>query len=104
MLVSIHEAKTHFSKFINQALNGDEVIIAKGGKPLIRLVPYVEEAEVRVGGQLKGLMQISHDFDAPKIEINPKKLLKTNPMLFILAASHFGKWILKKYWMFDSAA
>jgi len=65
MLINIHEAKTHFSKFINQALKGEEIIIAKDGKPLIRLVPYTVDIETRKGGQFRGLMQISDDFDAP---------------------------------------
>ncbi len=64
-IVNIHDAKTHFSKLINQVLNGEEVIIAKGGKPLIRLLPYTEEANKRKGGQLKGMIEISPDFDAP---------------------------------------
>lgn len=72
MLVNIHEAKTHFSKFINQALQGEEIIIAKGGKPLIRLVPYAKETQTRRGGQFKGIIQISDDFDAPL----PDDLLK----------------------------
>lgn len=72
MLINIHDAKTHFSKFINQALKGDEIIIARDGKPLIRLVPYVEETQVRQGGQFRGLMQISDDFDAPL----PEDMLK----------------------------
>src|SRR5438132_894167 len=65
MLINIHDAKTHFSKFINQALKGDEIIIARDGKPLIRLVPYVEETLIRRGGQFKGLIDISDDFAAP---------------------------------------
>jgi prevent-host-death family protein len=72
MLVNIHDAKTHFSKFIERALKGDEVIIARGGKPLIRLVPYTEEPQIRRGGQFKGLIQISDDFNAPL----PEKILK----------------------------
>jgi prevent-host-death family protein len=72
MLFNIHEAKTNFSKLINQALNGEEVIIARGGKPLIHLVPYTEEKTMRQGGQLKGLMQVRDDFDAPL----PDELLK----------------------------
>jgi prevent-host-death family protein len=71
-MINIHEAKTHLSKCINQALQGDEVIIAKGGKPLIRLIPYTEETQVRRGGQFKGLIQISDDFDAPL----PDEILK----------------------------
>lgn len=72
MLVNIHDAKTRFSKIINQALKGDEVIIAKGGIPLIRLVPYTEEAQVRRGGQFKDIIHISDDFDAPL----PEDILK----------------------------
>lgn len=72
MLINIHDAKTHFSRVINQALKGDEIIIARGGKPLIRLVPYTEEKQIRRGGQFKGLMQISDDFDAPL----PEEILK----------------------------
>ena len=65
--VSIHEAKTHFSKLVNQALQGEDIIIARGGKPLLRLVPYTasENATVRRGGQLRDILQIREDFDAP---------------------------------------
>lgn len=72
MLVNIHDAKTHFSKIINQALKGEDIIIARGGIPLIRLVPYAEEEQVRHGGQFKGVIHISDDFDAPL----PDDLLK----------------------------
>lgn len=65
MLVNIHDAKTHFSKLIHQALNGDEIIIAKSGKPLVRLVPCSAEPSLRHGGQLKGLIEISDDFNEP---------------------------------------
>lgn len=72
MLVNIHDAKTHFSRYVNQALQGDEVIIARDGKPVIRLVPYTEETKVRQGGQFKGLINISDDFNAPL----PEDILK----------------------------
>lgn len=62
---NIHEAKTNFSQLINQALAGEQIIIARGNKPLIRLVPYEEELTPRQGGQLKGMMHIAEDFDAP---------------------------------------
>ena len=65
MLVNIHDAKTHFSKLINQALKGDDIVIARDGHPLIRLVPYTEAVNERCGGQLRGLIQINDDFDAP---------------------------------------
>ncbi len=72
MLVNIHDAKTHFSKLINQALKGDEIVIARDGHPLIRLVPYTETTSQRRGGQLRGLIQVNDDFDAPL----PEDLLK----------------------------
>lgn len=65
MLVNIHDAKTHFSKLINQVLNGEDIVIARGGKPLVRLTPYSSEAEFRRGGQFKGLIEISDDFNDP---------------------------------------
>jgi len=63
--VNIHEAKTHFSRLINQALKGDEVIIAKSGVPLIKLIPYEKPKSVRKGGQLKGMLIIEDTFDDP---------------------------------------
>lgn len=72
MQVNIHDAKTHFSKLINQVLTGEDVIIARDGKPLVRLVPYTKDVKVRRGGQFKGLIEISEDFDAPM----PDELLK----------------------------
>jgi len=72
MLVNIHDAKTHFSKLINQALNGEDIVIAKGGKPLIRLTPYSKEPEFRHGGQFKGLIEVHDDFNDPL----PEDILK----------------------------
>lgn len=63
--VNIHKAKTHFSKLIDQVLNGEEIMIARRGHPLIKLVPFVAETPLRHGGQFKGLMHISDDFDKP---------------------------------------
>lgn len=71
--VNIHDAKTHFSKLINEALAGKQVIIAKAGVPLVKLTPYSKEITPRQSGQLKGLMKISKDFDAPL----PKDVLKS---------------------------
>ena len=65
MLVNIHDAKTHFSKLINQTLKGDDIIIAKDGNPVVRLVPYTEAIHERRGGQLRGLIKIRDDFDMP---------------------------------------
>ena len=72
-IVNIHDAKTHFSKLINDTLAGKSVIIAKAGVPVVKLSIYHEELTPRQGGQLKGLIKISKDFDAPL----PKDVLET---------------------------
>ncbi len=59
---NVHEAKTNLSKLIEQALNGEEVVIAKAGKPLVRLVPIREEKEDCFGMDA-GKMWIADDFD-----------------------------------------
>jgi prevent-host-death family protein len=62
---NIHEAKTNLSKLIEQAENGEEVIIARAGKPIVRLVPYTERPrkKTRLGGQWQGKVRVSKDFD-----------------------------------------
>lgn len=62
--VNIHEAKTHFSKLIDAVMHGDEVIIAKAGKPAARLVPIAPLKPKRKPGALKGKIKIAHDFNA----------------------------------------
>jgi prevent-host-death family protein len=61
----IHEAKTRFSRLIDAAASGEEIIIFRDGKPAARLAP-MERAKVtrRLGG-LKGKVRIADDFDAP---------------------------------------
>ena len=64
-IVNIHEAKTQFSRLVDAAAGGEEIIIAKAGKPTARLVPMkFVKAKRRFGG-LKGQIRISDDFDAP---------------------------------------
>ena len=65
MEVNTHEATTHLSKLIERALAGEEVIIAKAGKPMARLVPIRPGLRVRKPGFLKGKIKIADDFDAP---------------------------------------
>jgi prevent-host-death family protein len=68
-IVNIHEAKTHFSKLIDSAMNGHETIIAKAGKPVAKLVPIGPEKKKRQFGVLKGKVKISSDFDEPLTDI-----------------------------------
>ncbi len=64
--VTIHEAKTHLSKLIAQALQGEEIIIAKGNKPVVRLVALPEaKNKRRIGGAKGAVKNIAEDFDAP---------------------------------------
>lgn len=65
MIVNIHEAKTHLSKLLARAAVGKEVVIAKAGKPIARLVPIVDKPRWRVLGSAAGKMMIAPDFDAP---------------------------------------
>ena len=64
-IVTIHAAKAHLSSLLEEVAAGEEVLIAKAGKPIARLVP-LEKPDVRkTFGVLKGKIWISDDFDAP---------------------------------------
>ena len=69
---NIHEAKTHFSKLIEKARLGEEVIVAKAGKPVVRLVPVDAPEKPRQPGSARGLFTMSDDFDDPL----PEEMLK----------------------------
>ncbi len=62
---SIHEAKTHLSRLLNQAAMGEEIIIARAGQPVARLVPIQPVAGERKPGEDTGKLWIAEDFDAP---------------------------------------
>lgn len=63
--VNIHDAKTHFSRLIERAANGETVIISKAGKPVAKLVPLEQpEAKVRRRlGFMEGQIKVPDDFD-----------------------------------------
>jgi prevent-host-death family protein len=79
MIANIHQAKTHLSKLIERAEAGEEVIIARAGKPAVRLMPIVgapawpaanEGDELpRWVGSLRGQIWIAPDMDAVEAEI-----------------------------------
>jgi len=64
-MVNVHEAKTHFSKLLSRVATGEEIIIAKAGKPVARLVPLVQEWPKRTPGSAHGKIWVAPDFDAP---------------------------------------
>lgn len=61
--VNIHEAKTHLSKLLERVAAGEQIIIARAGKPVAMLTPIARR--VRQPGLLKGRVQIGVDFDEP---------------------------------------
>lgn len=63
--INIHQAKTQLSKLVDLAAGGREIVIAKAGKPLARLVPYARPREARRPGLLKGKIRLKENFDAP---------------------------------------
>jgi prevent-host-death family protein len=65
MEVNIHEAKTHLSKLLERVALGEEVIIAKAGKPVARLVPMNQKPKKRVLGSAKGEFVVPDDFTDP---------------------------------------
>ena len=69
--VNLYEAKTSLSRLVEQAAKGEEIVIAKAGRPRARLVPMVRRAKPRKPGAWKGRVMIAADFDAPL----PKGLL-----------------------------
>jgi prevent-host-death family protein len=62
---NVHAAKTHLSRLIEEAAAGEEVVIARAGKPVARLLPFEPRAEPRRPGLMKGKIWIADDFDDP---------------------------------------
>jgi prevent-host-death family protein len=71
--INIHEAKTQLSRLIDEVANGEEIIIARAGTPVARLVGLAAPGLPRRPGLLRGKIQIAPDFDAPL----PEEILAT---------------------------
>jgi len=63
--INIHEAKTNLSRLLSRVAAGEEIVIAKAGKPVARLVPFRKLKGRRPLGMDKGLFEVPEDFDAP---------------------------------------
>ena len=68
-VVNVGDAKTHFSKLLDRVAGGEEVVIAKAGEPVARLVPYGPAEATRKLGLLAGKMKVPDDFDAPPNDV-----------------------------------
>jgi prevent-host-death family protein len=64
-IVTIRQAKSNLSRLIKQASEGEEVIIARGSKPVVRLIPVAETKKKRKPGSMKGKLSIGPDFFEP---------------------------------------
>jgi prevent-host-death family protein len=63
--VNVHEAKTQFSQLLRRVQLGEEIVIAKAGKPVARLIPFAAPPSARKPGTARGMITMSPDFDAP---------------------------------------
>ncbi|MGZ5442436.1 MAG: type II toxin-antitoxin system Phd/YefM family antitoxin [Thermoanaerobaculia bacterium] len=63
--VNIYDAKTRLSQLVDRAEAGEEIIIARGGRPAARLVAFRQASVERKPGRMRGRIRLSRDFDAP---------------------------------------
>ena len=68
-MVNIHEAKTHLSRLLERVEAGEEIVIARAGRPIARLQPFHGSTVRRAPGRWKGQVKISPDFDELPEEI-----------------------------------
>lgn len=69
-VVNVHEAKTQLSQLIAQTLAGEKVVIARAGKPVVKMVAYKEPLKRRKPGLWAGKVWVAPDFDDEDPEIN----------------------------------
>jgi prevent-host-death family protein len=65
VIVNVHEAKTQLSRLLERVAAGEEIVIAKAGRPVARLVPFAGAVATRQSGRYAGRGYIAADFDAP---------------------------------------
>ncbi|HEX21699.1 MAG TPA: type II toxin-antitoxin system Phd/YefM family antitoxin [Actinobacteria bacterium] len=70
--INVHEAKTNFSKLLSRVESGEEIVIAKAGKPVAKMMPLANKVDFRKSGSAKGRVVIKKDFFAPL----PDEILK----------------------------
>jgi len=65
--VGAYEAKTHLSRLIERVEAGEEITLARAGRPVAQIVPYRPKREPRVPGILKGKLWLAADWDSPEV-------------------------------------
>ncbi len=70
LVINVHEAKTHFSRILEQAHAGQEIILAKAGKPYARLMPLAADSGRRQAGRLPGRVEAAFFEPLPEDEAN----------------------------------
>lgn len=68
-VVNIHDAKTHLSRLVERVEAGEEVVIARAGRPVARLVPFKTRTQARIPGLWRGRVHLSPDFDRTDEEL-----------------------------------
>ena len=68
-IVNIHQAKTHLSRLVERVEAGEEIVLARGGRPVARLVPLGSRLHARTPGLWRGRVELAPDFDAPMPEL-----------------------------------
>ena len=63
--VNVHEAKTHLSKLLGEVEKGHEIVLARDGTPIAKLVPFRAKRNRITFGDFKGRIHVPDDFDAP---------------------------------------
>ena len=64
-VINIHEAKTHLSRIVEEVAAGEEILIAKAGRPMARMSPIAAGVKKKRLGLLKGRIKVAADFNAP---------------------------------------
>ena len=79
-IVNVHDAKTHLSRLLQRVERGEEIVIARSGRPVARLTAFAERPARRVPGMDKGKVVIHPNFDDPISELDPDYMHPEDPM------------------------
>jgi prevent-host-death family protein len=75
--INVHAAKTHLSRLLERVEAGEELVIARAGRPIARLVPFRPRREPRKPGLLRGQIWLADDWDSPEVNNEIADLFNT---------------------------